>query len=280
MPLDQSNRLALRQPNHPPSRHFSFFRAERAADLIAACRLRYQVYCIERRLLDKGAYPQRIERDDFDPHSLHFLARHTSGLHAGTARLVLNSPLGFPLARHCELAPDYAFLKDRGAPALSGYAEISRLAVSRNFRHRNTDTFYGGPPRHFVSESEAVSRNTPEIVSGLYRLLYQDSKRNGVSHWVVAMERGLHVILKRLGFVFTPIGPEIDYFGPVRPYVASIDVLEGRLYRAAPAAYRYMASGLERTLLPAYFRDQEDSRRANLDTTDDPPGRQATPVPG
>jgi hypothetical protein len=90
------------------------------------------------------------------------------------------------------------------------------------------------------------------MVSGIFRLLYQESKRHGVTHWVVAMERGLQVMLKRMGFPFVPIGPEVDYYGPVRPYVAEIAALEHNVARFKPATLEYVVSGLEPNLRPSF----------------------------
>ena len=52
-------------------------------------RLRYQVYCLERRFLRPEDYPQGTETDEFDPHSIHIGAMDRRGTLAGTARLVL-----------------------------------------------------------------------------------------------------------------------------------------------------------------------------------------------
>ncbi|MFB1485605.1 MULTISPECIES: PEP-CTERM/exosortase system-associated acyltransferase [unclassified Thiocapsa] len=237
--------------------YFRFNRVEDASDLDTAYRIRYQVYCLERGFLDENDYPDEAERDEFDAHSLHMLATHRAGHPAGTARLVMPSPLGFPLMSHCVFTGDYAFLNDPSHPALAGFAEISRLAVSKSFRRREGDSIFGGPPRPDAGHNEAAEvvpfappRNTPEILIGLSRLLYQESKRHGVTHWMLAMERGLYLMLRRLGFRYIPAGPDVDYFGPVRPYVTSIQAFETALHATFPATLRYLAHGLEPELLP------------------------------
>ena len=151
----------------------------------------------------------------------------------------MNGPLGLPMAAHCELDPAYRFIADPDHPALARYAEISRLAVSKAFRRREGDSFFGTPPRRDRSQSGGViafysPNDAPEIVSGIYRMFYQDSKRLGITHWVVAMERGLSLMLKRMALLFTPIGPETDYYGPVRPYVAEIAEIERHVSRNSP----------------------------------------------
>lgn len=218
-------------------------------------RLRYQVFCVERGFLPCGDYPDGLETDAYDAHSLHFLARHLRGEPAGTARLVLHSPLGLPMTPHCELNAGFAFLVDPQHPRGHRYAEISRLAVSRDFRRRQSDTFYGGPPRTNRAPPGPLPpasppRDAPEMISGIFRLIYQESKRHGVTHWVVAMERSLQIMLKRMGFEFAPIGPEVDYYGPVRPYVGEIAAIERYVSRTRPETFRYVSLGLEPHLIP------------------------------
>jgi N-acyl amino acid synthase of PEP-CTERM/exosortase system len=238
-------------------RYFRFARVDEANDLDTVYRIRYQVYCIERGFLDGDDYPDQAERDEFDVHSVHMLATHRAGQPAGTARLVLPSTLGFPLMSHCVFSGDYAFLNDPSHPALADFAEISRLAVSKTFRRREGDSIYGGPPRIDSGHSEgaeivplAPPRNNPEILIGLSRLLYQESKRRGITHWMLAMERALYLMLRRLGFRYIPAGPDVDYFGPVRPYVTSVEAFENALHKTFPATLRYLACGLEPELLP------------------------------
>ena len=242
-------------PRRMVDRYFEYARVDGSPDLEKTYRIRYQVYCLERGFLPHEIYRDGIESDVYDKDALHFLANHISGQAAGTARLALNGPLGLPMAAHCGLDPAYNFLADPDHPDLKYYAEISRLAVSKAFRRRQGDSLFGGPPRTDRTDSGEViafySRNdAPEIVSGIFRMLYQDSKRLGITHWVVAMERSLNLMLKRMAFVFAPIGPESDYYGPVRPYMAEIAEIERHLARTRPQTLRYMSFGLEPELLP------------------------------
>jgi N-acyl amino acid synthase of PEP-CTERM/exosortase system len=266
MDLVTSSRSDSHGPAQNSDPYFAFIRAERTEDREASYRVRYQVYCIERGFLDPQDYPRELEHDAFDAHSLHLLASHRDGAPAGTARLILHSPLGFPLVEHCEFSPTHDFLRDPDCPTLSTYAEISRLAVSKAFRRREGDTLYGGPSRPSAEEDRhanvidfpASRAAAPVIVTGIYRLLYQESKRRGITHWVVAMETSLYVILRRMGFIFNAIGPKADYFGPVRPYVASIQSIDSHLYQTSRDMLRYLAEGLEAELLPSCLLERDD----------------------
>lgn len=228
-----------------------------ATALATVYAIRYQVYCHERGLLHAEDYPDGLESDPFDAHSVHLLATHRCGHPAGAARLVLPSGLGFPLMQHCVFAGRYQALNDPHHPALGRYAEISRLAISKVFRRRASDGLYGGPPRRYEAPGCPMPAhpqwrpaNHPEILMTLSRSLYQESKRRGVTNWMVAMDRSLDVMLRRLGFRFDPAGPEGDYFGPVRPYVTSIKQFERRLHAISPPTLAYLAQGLEPRLWP------------------------------
>jgi N-acyl amino acid synthase of PEP-CTERM/exosortase system len=232
--------------------YFNVVGADDGSLLIETYRVRYQVFCVERGFLDADAYPQLLETDEFDARSIHVLARHKQGHVAGTARLVLHSPCGFPIHSHCTFDDAYAYLRDPASPLLDHYSEISRLAVSKMFRQRADDTFYGGAPRpatdpKLTQEPLVIPTTGPEIVTGIYKYLYHESKRLGITHWLVAMERSLDLMLRRMGFHFKPVGPEVDYYGPVRPYLATIAELEQALWRH-PKMAAYMMEGLPRDL--------------------------------
>ncbi len=46
------------------------------------------------------------------------------------------------------------------------------------------------------------------------------------------------------------MGPEVDYYGPVTPYVARIADLEAEVFAHRPELLREMADGLEPELMP------------------------------
>jgi len=167
--------------------------------LDAIHRLRYQVYCLERQFLDLTAHPEGRERDEFDAHAIHFAATDGDGEVVATARLVLESPLGFPLERRAvALAPEYKNLPR----ARTG--EISRLIVA---------------PGHRATEAQ--------LLFGLLKELFEESRRLHLHGLLATMEHGLWRLLRRLRFPFQPIGEAMDYFGPVTPYWAAVDDLEG-----------------------------------------------------
>lgn len=205
--------------------------------------LRYDVYCLQKGFLDPENYPEQTEIDDFDAHSLHFGTFDDLGNALGTIRLVKKSKKGLPMLDHCEI--------DISEDLLEGAGEISRLAVSKIIRKRREDTQYGianddipidEMPK--IHPTDNGRRHRPDIVIGLYKCLYQESKKQGITHWVAAMEPGLLKLLKRFYFDFYPIGPEVDYYGAVRPYMVSLESIEDKVYESSKEFYAYFTKGL------------------------------------
>jgi N-acyl amino acid synthase of PEP-CTERM/exosortase system len=253
----------MQSENRVHTSYFEFFPVDDDADLMdESYRIRYRVYCEERHFLDPAPYAEGLEQDQFDPNSVHLLGRHRFlGTPAATARLVRASPLGFPIQRHCRFDRDHDHLSEPGGPGCEGYAEISRVAISKLFRQRiDDDPIWGGPPRAramqgaggapppVVNPEEAGS----EILAGLNKCIYHQSKKLGVTHWLVAMERGLYVMLKRIGYLYRPIGPTVDYYGPVTPYIALVEDIERSLCIKHPRAFAYWMDGLEPQFRPPY----------------------------
>lgn len=221
---------------HDDSVPLTFLRVERGHLLNKIYELRYQVYCLSRGFLPPERYPSGLETDEFDGHAMHFAALDRNGVVVGTARVVLNSKLGFPLGRYLGEPVDLNF---RGVPHRR-LGEVSRLAVRAV--HKGT---------RFGNALQANRR--PEIALGLYKEIYQASRKAGLSHLIAAMERPLGRLLARYSFPFHPVGPEIDYYGPVRPYLLDIAQGEKALHERCPRMFEKFADGLPDRLAPAWF---------------------------
>ncbi len=233
-------------------RHFHFVHLKTGSALRASYALRFQVYCLERGILPADAYHHGLESDEFDHRSLHFGAFHNHDASlAGTVRLVRGALPQLPLAGRCVI-DRHALPRDVYS---SPVAEISRLAVSRQFRRRVTDRFLPGvvdPPAR--PRNEARRLGAPELVLGLYKLMYQETKRQGIEFWFAAMEPSLARVLKRMCFTFHPVGPEVDYHGRVSPYVARIRDIDAEIFAQCPELLLDLADGLEPELRPAQLR--------------------------
>ena len=205
--------------------------------------LRYRVYCLDRRFLAPSDYPDGLESDAYDRMSTHFCAFDRHDRVVGAVRLVRSSASSpFPFQEHCR-----DFFDDVSLPPPAQAAEVSRLVIDRHFLRRAGDgpegIPLGDPPAGAAAEPLERRTNKPEIVLGLYREMYRHSRRTGIRYWYAAMERSLARALMRYQFEFRRIGPETDYFGPVAPYVASLDDLEGRLARENPDLLRWFLEG-------------------------------------
>ena len=80
---------------------------------------------------------------------------------------------------------------------------------------------------------------------GIFKEMYQASKRQDIKYWYVLMEKSLYLLLKIHGFVFNPIGDEINFYGPVKPYLASLEELEKSVRQKLPNLFKYFMDDLE-----------------------------------
>jgi N-acyl-L-homoserine lactone synthetase len=171
--------------------------------------MRFQVYCQDRKFLDAANYPDGLESDDFDwVSSTHIGVYGVSGKMIGTVRLVRPSDLGLPMDAHCSYDP----------PARTPVGEISRLAVTRQ------PSGVAGDERYSLGE----------VSLQLYHGLYQVARARAMPDLLTAMEPSLERLARRLFIPWVPIGPLVDYYGMVRPYLLDLDELDRRLEARAP----------------------------------------------
>jgi N-acyl amino acid synthase of PEP-CTERM/exosortase system len=210
--------------------------------------LRYEVYCLECEFLAAKDFEEALETDEFDDCSTHFATYAEDRTMVGTVRLVQpKEGRAYPFEGHCKPFDEFAM------PPREGAAEISRLVVRKTYRRRRGDSMQGVSkeflekgstaaiaPRTISSEQRG---NSPLLLLGMYREMYRYSRANGIRYWYAAMERSLARSLDKMGFKFVPIGPQVNYYGPVTPYMVDLNDLETRLQR-------------ENKFLAAWFNDQ------------------------
>jgi len=188
-------------------------------------RLRYQVYCLECGFESPEDHPEQMEFDEYDAYSSHFCATvEGTGEVIGTVRIILPSPIGFPIERYCQFNSDRPQIN----PAYIG--EISRLAISKEFRRREIDKAIYSQKDINLTKIKSVHHERRKfeslIVAGLYQCVYHESRRLGLSHWYAVMVKGLAGLLQRWGLWWVPIGPEVEYHGLRGPYMAAIADVE------------------------------------------------------
>ena len=200
---------------------------DESAQLLAmSYRLRYQTFCLERLFFSKDEYPSQLESDLFDQASIHVGVLNAEDSLVGTARVVPPNSAGLPLFRYCTLFPQETTLADPSNTVV----EISRVCVNPRWTSRVTDGAV-------ASETETASPAGPlpvhehgpdakDAFATLIKGLYHVTKRLQATHWIIAVEKALRRRISRYGLPFRVAGPEVDYFGPVVPYLMSLADLD------------------------------------------------------
>ncbi|MDX9715191.1 MAG: PEP-CTERM/exosortase system-associated acyltransferase [Dissulfurispiraceae bacterium] len=218
---------------------FEFKRVHTSAELNEIFKLRYKVYVEEWGFEKAEDHIKGVELDDYDDSALHFMALRHGNL-IGTIRMILSSQKGLPIQKNCTINQDLDCIDH------SKIAEISRLAVSKDYRRRQEDAqMYGSDSQSVlpfpVAEEMSSKRRRQEVIIGLFKAMYAESKIIGLTHWCAVMAKALHILLTRLGIIFKPIGPEVDYHGRRIPYLLCIEEAERIMERINPMLYREFA---------------------------------------
>lgn len=206
-------------------------------------RLRYKVYCDEWGFEAPEDHPGEVEVDEFDCNSSHFaVIRQDNDEMIGTTRIIFWSRLGFPLEGHVVL--------DSGAMdgiERSKIGEVSRLAVSKDYRRRYVDKVmfeFREYDEEYENYTSAERRKVDqEIVLNLYSCIYRECADKKLTHLIAVMADGLYLLLKRIGIIFKKIGPSVDYHGPRTPYICCIEETMQNVQRKRPEIYeRFMSA--------------------------------------
>lgn len=201
--------------------------------------LRFKVYCHERRFFNAEDYPVEIESDQYDEQSIHFAAIDSDdGEVVGTLRMILPGRYQLPIEKYCP------YIKGNdGIHMGKSCGEISRLVITKQLRRRKHDGHYYAPQVEDIigvdANNREFRRQAKPMTFGLYREMYLECKKIGVTHWYTLMEKGLWRLLHKHGMLFESIGDEVDYCGPVEPYLASIVDIEKELHERFPKFFEY-----------------------------------------
>jgi N-acyl amino acid synthase of PEP-CTERM/exosortase system len=227
-----ANTRPMKQPGpHLQDRH-----------LRRAQELRYQVYCLECGFLSPEDYPDGAETDEHDEDAEHFYAFDADAEMVGYVRLVRpDGDQRFPFQKHCVTSAGGVTL-----PMPGHAAEISRLMVRRDYRRQRGNKLVAAA----VGQKTAVysgdrRQAAAQVLLSLYRQMYVFSRTNGIGHWYAAMECTLARSLLRLNIVFKPIGPQTDYYGPVAPYLASLQEVEAQVGARDPALLEWLQQPMQ-----------------------------------
>jgi N-acyl amino acid synthase of PEP-CTERM/exosortase system len=234
--------------------NFAFTRAESEDLRNETYRLRYNIYVEEFGFEKPEDHPGGLETDDYEDASIHFAALYHDKV-IGTIRLILDSEKGFPI----EHAVQTTFVGQK--PPSSKIGEVSRLAVSREFRRRREDGQYGIesylkksqggnlPDNNSLIPAQSQRRH-PFIVLGLFLLVYQECKRRDISHVYMITEKKVYHSLDAYGILFYQIGNPVYYHGLRVPYLGIIPHIEQRLAGEKPEILKILTMGLEERYQP------------------------------
>ena len=184
-----------------------------------AYRLRYQVYCIENSFENPLDHPLEQEIDAFDARSAHsIIIDRPSQIVTGAVRIILPDQEAFENSFPIQMVCSHPLLQSSKLLHTARSAEISRFAVSKEFRRRATDS-------HPFQSHIDFKNNMQNIILWLMKGIMRMSVEHGITDLFAFMESTLLRLLARFGIYFTPIGPMVDYHGIRQPCHASIERL-------------------------------------------------------
>jgi len=212
------------------ARHDVYFEtriADRPSLTRAAHELRYQVYCLERKFENADEHTSGLETDQFDQHAIQGVLFHRPTERAiGTVRMIMPDhcgedglpveqmlrPNGFNLANFVRIAES---------------VEISRFAISKEFRRRWTDDCAIAAGRPLSPQETARQANLACL--SLIQFLVRQSVEHGVLYWTAVMEATFLRMLARMGIHFTAIGPVVFHHGFRQPCYCYLPAMLERL---------------------------------------------------
>lgn len=186
--------------------------------------IRHQVYCEE--LGYEAQRANHLEFDDYDLRSIHCLLLHKpSQTYAGCVRLILadsyDASAKFPL----ELVCDGKFNWNLDTPesdARRKYGEISRLAVTANFRRRRGEAQFPDGGSEAIDDPDGDERrHFPSVALGLYIAITAMGLNQGLEGVFAMMEPRLARNLRRLGILFEQAGDTVEHRGLRAPFYIS-----------------------------------------------------------
>jgi len=197
--------------------------------------LRYQVYCDEMGYEDKDSFPDQMEFDEWDRHSVHFMVRHRyTGQWLGALRLVYQNQSVFPFESKC--VTDEPITAEQYGQSI----EISRLCVLREAR-RFAPRSYGqngsfgeelGKETNNVRYLHSIRNQSRSIMWGLYRAAVTYSAQNGIKRWYILVTPSLAYAVRKEGVEMIQVGSACEHRGQRIPYVLDVEhMLENPLWQ-------------------------------------------------
>ena len=170
-------------------KRFFFYSTNDAEDLNKIFRLRYEVYCLEKKYLNANDYPSKIETDKYDPYSVFFIVKDKkNGQLAGTVRLIKKKSHELPLESEFGVKIDKE--NDNGR-----MLEVSRLIVAKDYRKSAKGQHY--------------------VLFLLFRMALNYCIDYDYNILVAELDNRILQILKKIGIEFKVLGKAKMFMGSV-----------------------------------------------------------------
>lgn len=216
-----------------------------------AYRIRHKIYCSEFKY--ENTRETEMEEDEFDSHSSHMVvysrshksyigcARLVHGRHEGIARIL-------PFEHYCASQIDHKILN---AIKHSGhaYAEVSRLAIEKNFRNM-------GQKKRKKSLSRQKNYNAFALIT-LYLGVQAMAKQHGIRYLFAIVEPRLLKNLHHHNVPAIQIGKGVDHRGLRVPIMIDVEDIE----QIIPSALKPVYNNIK--------RDVKGMKPANIGTITD-----------
>lgn len=227
------NRLLIQH-----DRYFSTVLANSSKLRETAYAMRFQVYCLERKFENAEEHPDGLETDIYDAHAVQGVLFHRPTQSAmGAVRVILTEggiPDSLPIEKL--LRPSGVDLSDY--VNLAQTIEISRFAISKEFRRRKSDEsdFSMG------TRAEAY-RETNLAFLGLLQFVLRESVKNNALYWTAVMEPKFLRLLARMGITYTPLGPMVLHHGIRQPCYCYLPDMVENARRVHPECWEVLTDG-------------------------------------
>jgi N-acyl-L-homoserine lactone synthetase len=136
----------------------------------------------------------RIDIDEYDKYSIHLVALDHSYNVCATARLIINSPIGYPVPNKMKINLSQDTLKN------DSFCEVSRI---------------------FIDNSVRGFKNAKHIIHNFVQLMSYYVKKNQVNYMYAALESNFLRFLCSIGINYHAIGEFSYYYGIRYPCILS-----------------------------------------------------------
>lgn len=180
-------------------------------------RLRYQVYCLDRRFEPPERFPDGMESDGHDDQAAHFIVRERrTGEWRGATRVILSAPEELPMNQACQFLNN---VRQMGAERIM---EMSRLLITRP-PTPPVPTLYDIKARVTDAEQQrGAGGSDSAILLGLIRAAQRYGLENQFSHMVFLTTPALARILRRLQLDLRQVGAPCEHRGLRAPFLLSL----------------------------------------------------------